>query len=151
VEHIEKPFIVDGVRYTPIVLEKNNQYIEESSHQSNCVKTYNLNVGSVIVSLRNENGERLTMQFTPKKLDSEKVIWKNAQTRARFNENPKEEWKGAIEILENKMSVVSDFSLPKMWFINYNSRTTVELIWGTSGYITSLTSINLGIYGLIEF
>jgi len=151
VEHIEKPFIVDGVRYTPIVLEKNNQYIEESSHQSNCVKTYNSNVGSVIVSLRNENGERLTMQFTPKKLDSEKVIWKNAQTRARFNENPKEEWKGAIEILENKMSVVSDFSLPKMWFINYNSRTTVELIWGTSGYITSLTSINLGIYGLIEF
>ncbi|NBO22866.1 hypothetical protein EBU94_05975, partial [bacterium] len=128
VEHIEKPFIVDGVIYTPIVLEKNNQYIEESSHQSNCVKTYNSNVSSVIVSLRNEKGERLTMQFTPKKLESKKVIWKNAQTRARFNENPKEEWKEAIEIIENKMSVVTDFSLPKMWFINYNSRIPVELV-----------------------
>ena len=151
VEHIEKPFIVDGVKYTTIVLEKNNQYIEESSHQSNCVKTYNSNVGSVIVSLRNEKGERLTIQFTPKKLESKKVIWKNAQTRARFNENPNDEWKDAIEIIENKMSVITDFSLPKMWFVNYNSRTPVELIWGTSGYITSLTSVNLGIYGLIEF
>jgi hypothetical protein len=25
------------------------------------------------------------------------------------------------------------------------------LIWGQSGYITSLTSINIGTYGLIEF
>ncbi len=151
VNHIEQPFITNGIRYTPVVFQKNNQYIEESAHQSNCVKTYNSNVGSVIVSLRNEKGERLTMQFTPKKLESKKVIWKNSQTRARFNENPNDEWKDAIEILENKMSVVSDFSLPKMWFINYNSRTPVELVWGLSGYITSLTSINTGTYGLIEF
>jgi hypothetical protein len=151
VNHIEQPFITNGIRYTPVVFQKNNQYIEESAHQSNCVKTYNSNVSSIIVSLRSEKGERLTMQFTPKRLESKKVIWKNAQTRARFNENPNDEWKDAIEIIENKMSVVSDFSLPKMWFINYNSRTPVELVWGQSGYITSLTSINTGTYGLIEF
>jgi hypothetical protein len=151
VKFIEQPFIVDGVRYTPILLQKNNQYIEESAHQSNCVKTYNSNIASIIISLRNENGERLTMQFTPKKLDSKKVIWKNAQTRARFNENPSEKWEAAINIFEQRFLSITDFSLPKMWFINYNSRTPVELIWGLNGHITSLTSINLGTYGLIEF
>ena len=91
------------------------------------------------------------MQFKPNKLSSGRVIWKNAQTRARFNENPEDGWKDAIEIMENKFSVVTDFTLPKMWFINYNSRTPVELIWGLNGHITSLTSINTGTYELIEF
>ena len=36
-------------------------------------------------------------------------------------------------------------------FVNYNSRTPVDLIWGLHGSITSLTSINIGSYGLIEF
>jgi hypothetical protein len=151
VEHIERPFIMDGMKYTPVLFQKNNQYIEESSYQSNCVKTYNSNLGSIIVSLRNEKEERLTMQFSPKKLDSKKVIWKNIQTRARFNENPSEDWKNAIEILENILSAATDFTIPKMWFINYNSRIPVELIWGINGGITSLTSINNGTYGLIEF
>lgn len=151
VNHIEKPFIIDGVKYTPVLFQRNNQYIDESSHQSNCVKTYNGNIGSIIVSLRNEKNERLTMQFSPKKLESRKVIWKNSQTRARFNENPSDDWKDAIEVIENKFSVVTDFALPKIWFINYNSRTPVELMWGQNGYITSLTSINHGNYGLIEF
>ena len=91
------------------------------------------------------------MQFKPNKLSSGRVIWKNAQTRARFNENPEDGWKDAIEIMENKFSVVTDFTLPKIWFINYNSRTPVELIWGLNGNITSLTSINTETYGLIEF
>jgi hypothetical protein len=151
VKFIEQPFIADGVRYTPILLQKNNQYIEESAHQSNCVKTYNSNIASIIISLRNENGERLTMQFTPKKLDSKKVIWKNAQTRARFNENPSENWEVAMNVFKQRFLSITDFSIPKMWFVNYNSRTPVELIWGLSGHITSLTSINLGTYGLIGF
>ena len=151
VNHIEKPFIVNGVRYVPSLFQKNNQYIEESSHQSNCVKTYNSNVGSIIVSLRNEKEGRLTMQFKPSKLSSGKVIWKNHQTRARFNDNPSDDWTDAIIIMGDKFSVVTDFTLPKMWFINYNSRTPVELIWGVNGHITSLTSINQENYGLFEF
>jgi hypothetical protein len=105
----------------------------------------------VIISLRNENNERLTMQFIPKKTESGRVLWKNAQTRARFNENPTEEWKDAIEVMENKLSSSGNFTLPKMWFINYNSRTPVDLMWGINGKITSLTSINTETYGLIEF
>jgi len=151
VEHIERPFIMDGMKYTPVLFQKNNQYIEESSHQSNCVKTYNSNLGSIIVSLRNEKEERLTMQFSPNRMENSKVIWKNKQTRARFNENPSDEWEGPINVLEQRFSMVTGFTLPKMWFINYNSRIPVELIWGINGNITSLTSINNGTYGLLEF
>jgi hypothetical protein len=151
VEHIEKPFIVDGVRYTPIVLEKNNQYIEESSHQSNCVKTYNSNIGSIIISLRNENNERLTMQFTPKKFGSGIVIWKNLQTRARFNETPPEVWNDAIEVMKNKFLQIGNFNLPKIWFVNYNNRTPLELNWSEEGKIISLTLTNTEEHGLIEF
>jgi hypothetical protein len=151
VNYVQQPFFVYGIRYTPVLFQKNNQYIEESSHQSNCVKTYNGNIVSVIISLRNENNERLTMQFIPKKTESGRVIWKNAQTRARFNENPTEDWKDAIEVMENKLSSSGNFTLPKMWFINYNSRTPVDLMWGINGKITSLTSINTETYGLIEF
>lgn len=151
VEHIQQPFIMDGMKYTPVLFQTNNQYIEESSHQSNCVKTYNSNIASIIVSLRNEKGERLTMQFKPNKLSSGRVIWKNAQTRARFNENPSYEWEGPINVFEQRFLMVTGFTLPKMWFVNYNSRTPVDLIWGLNGNITSLTSINTGTYGLIEF
>lgn len=151
VNYVQQPFFVYGIRYTPVLFQKNNQYIEESSHQSNCVKTYNGNIVSVIISLRNENNERLTMQFIPKKTESGRVLWKNAQTRARFNENPTEDWKDAIEVMENKLSSSGNFTLPKMWFINYNSRTPVDLMWGINGKITSLTSINTETYGLIEF
>jgi len=150
VKHVEQAFIVDGVRYTPILFQKNLQYIEESSHQSNCVKTYNNNFNSIIISLRNETNERLTMQFSPRKLESGKVIWKNAQTRARFNDNPKEHWEAAINIFEQRFLSVTDFTLPKIWFINYNSRTPVDIKWGNNGYVTTLTSI-VNDYGLIEF
>ena len=151
VEYIEQPFIMDGMKYTPVLFQTNNQYIEESSHQSNCVKTYNSNIGSIIISLRNEKGERLTMQFSPNKMENGKVIWKNRQTRARFNENPSNEWEGPINVLEQRFSMVTGFTLPKMWFVNYNSRNPLDLIWGINGSITSLTSINQENYGLLEF
>ena len=150
-EYIEQPFIMNGIKYTPVLFQTNNQYIEESSHQSNCVKTYNSNIGSIIISLRNEKGERLTMQFSPNKMENGKVIWKNRQTRARFNENPSDEWEGPINVLEQRFSMVTGFTLPKMWFVNYNSRNPLDLIWGINGSITSLTSINQENYGLLEF
>jgi len=136
-DYIQQPFIVEGIRYTPHVLQSNNQYIDESSHQSNCVKTYNSNIGSIIISLRNEYNERLTMQFTPKKTD-EKVIWKNWQTRARFNENPSEKWKPAIATVENKLSHITNFQLPKLYYINFNSKKLVDLNWNHNGNISAL-------------
>ena len=151
VNFIEKPFIVDGVKYTPILFESHSQYIEESSHQSNCVKTYNPNLASIIISLRNDSQERLTMQFTPRKVEKGKVLWKNTQTRARFNGNPGEKWEEAISIFEQRFLMITDFALPKVWFVNYNSRTPVDLIWGLKGNITTLTSVNTGIYGNLEF
>lgn len=151
INHLQKEFFVNGIKYSPILLYKNTDYIEESSHQSNCVKTYNSNIGSIIISLRNENNERLTMQFTPKKLESGIVIWKNLQTRARFNETPSELWNDAVEIMENKLSQIGNFNLPKIWFINYNNRTLLELNWSTEGKIISLTSTNTEEHGLIGF
>jgi len=143
VNYIQKPFVINGIIYSPKLLQKNSEYIEESAHQSNCVKTYNGNIASIIISLRNDKNERLTMQFTPKKFPDGKVLWKNSQTRARFNANPEEEWNEAIYDLEEKLRTITNFTLPKVWFINYNSRTPVNLTWGLKGDITSINNINI--------
>ena len=138
-----RSFIINGIVYSPKLLQKNLEYIEESAHQSNCVKTYNGNISSIIISLRNDKDERLTMQFTPKKSENEKVLWKNSQTRARFNANPNEEWNEPIYTIEERLKMITNFTLPKVWFINYNSRTPVNLIWGLHGNITSMNKVDI--------
>jgi hypothetical protein len=139
--YIQQPFIVDGLRYSPVLLQTNAQYIEESAHQSNCVKTYNGNIGSIIISLRDENNERLTMQFIPKKFENGKVTWKNAQTRARFNYKPSEKWNEAISVVENKLSYVTDFQLPNLYYINFKSKRPINLTWDLSGSITAMVAL----------
>lgn len=51
---------IDG--YVPVLLKTSEQYNEESSFQSNCVKGYVSKVGSIIISLR-KDGQRATIEY----------------------------------------------------------------------------------------
>jgi hypothetical protein len=53
-----------GIEYHPVLLRSTNEYNEESAYQNNCVRTYVDKCSSVIVSLRNANGnERGTIEY----------------------------------------------------------------------------------------
>jgi len=125
-DYIQEEIVINNQTYWPILLEEYEQYTEESSHQSNCVKTYNSRVDSVIVSLRNESNDRLTIQMIPKKNNNGKIFWKNAQTRAKFNEMYTEDWILPITILEERFST-SKFELPEFFYVNYLGKNKVNV------------------------
>ena len=50
-----------GIEYHPVLLRSTNEYNEESAYQNNCVRTYIDNCSSVIVSLRNVNGDEIKL------------------------------------------------------------------------------------------
>lgn len=77
---------------TPVLLTNSNEYNEESSTQSNCVKTYIGKASSFIISLRNEsNYERATVEYSLIKQD-DKVKIRRIQSLGRFNNRLGEEW-----------------------------------------------------------
>jgi hypothetical protein len=91
--------------YYPEVLTTSKRYNNESSFQSNCVKTYGDRVDSIIISLRKDNehiGERATIQFLLNKKQSGEVYAERLQTLGRFNKNLTSDWDPAVQMLEQK-------------------------------------------------
>ena len=67
---------------TPVVLRDTYEYRDESHVQSNCVKSYIEHKDTCIISLRDENDNRITNEFIPMG-KSKKMV--NVQSRTRFN------------------------------------------------------------------
>ena len=67
---------------TPVVLRDSYEYRDESYVQSNCVKSYIEHKDTCIISLRDENDNRITNEFIPMG-KSKKMV--NIQSRTRFN------------------------------------------------------------------
>jgi len=94
---IEKPIHYDGNTYYPVLLTKTGEYEMESSHQSNCVRTYSEKPHCFIVSLRKENkngSERATIEFQFRR--NQLVI---VQKLGRFNKSLSPEWTSPINEL----------------------------------------------------
>lgn len=94
---IEKPIHYDGNTYYPVLLTKTGEYEMESSHQSNCVRTYSEKPHCFIVSLRKENkngAERATIEFQFRR--NQLVI---VQKLGRFNKSLSPEWTSPINEL----------------------------------------------------
>ncbi len=94
---IEKPIHYDGNTYYPVLLTKTGEYEMESSHQSNCVRTYSEKAHCFIVSLRKENKnglERATIEFQFRR--NQLVI---VQKLGRFNKSLTPEWASPINEL----------------------------------------------------
>jgi hypothetical protein len=82
--------------YVPVLLTNSNQYNEESSTQSNCVKTYIGKPSSFIISLRKGlYGERATIEYQLFKT-GDKVEVKRIQSLGRFNYKLEEEWNDVL-------------------------------------------------------
>jgi hypothetical protein len=90
---------IDG--YSPVLLKTSNEYNEESSHQSNCVKGYINRAASIIISLR-KNNERATIEYKIN-LKDEKISIDRVQTLGKFNSRLSEEWNGVLFKLDEIM------------------------------------------------
>lgn len=90
-------YFVDNIQnnigeYVPVLLTNSSEYNEESSTQSNCVKTYIGRPSSFIISLRKGSyGDRATIEYNLTKV-VDKVKVKRVQTLGRFNNRLGEEW-----------------------------------------------------------
>lgn len=83
---------IDG--YVPVLLKTSEQYNEESSFQSNCVKGYVSKVGSIIISLR-KNGQRATIEYKIG-LINEQVHIGRIQTLGKHNKALSDDWNDVL-------------------------------------------------------
>lgn len=122
---IEKPIHYDGNTYYPVLLTKTGEYEMESSHQSNCVRTYSEKAHSLIISLRkdNKNGnERATIEFQFRR--NQLVI---VQKLGRFNKSLSPEWLTPINELNdfaNYLYSKDMIKLPTMTKMYRNGKVT---------------------------
>jgi hypothetical protein len=97
--------------YYPVVLNNSTMYNEESSVQSNCVKTYIGKPQSIIVSLRKGSPyseERATIEYRLMK-DGDKIKCDRVQSLGRFNSKLDEQWTEPVFNLdEYLLSFVKD-------------------------------------------
>ena len=95
--------------YIPVLLTNSSEYNEESSTQSNCVKTYVGRPSSFIISLRKGyHGDRATIEYSLTKVD-DKVKIKRIQSLGKFNSRLGEEWNNVLfKLDEVVLSSVKD-------------------------------------------
>lgn len=109
--HIQKPIDIDGTIYYPKLLDNSENYNQESSVQSNCVKTYINKPASIIVSLRKDNLEsieRATIEYWVSNTKNGVQI-KRVQSLGRFNQKLEFKWDEPLFRLDEIMlSYVED-------------------------------------------
>ena len=138
---IENPIQSGNDTYYPLLLKNSNEYNEESSTQSNCVKGYIDRCGSIIVSVRKSDkllGERATIEYTITK-SSDEIIIKRVQSLGRFNNKLSEEWNDVLFKLDEVMlSYIKDenFETVKLDKVckngqNFHSNSK----WGDRGHL----------------
>lgn len=118
IDHIQKPFDDQfGQEYKPIVLTSTAEYNEESSYQSNCVKTYIKRASSFIISLRRDEGkDRATIEYRINKV-RDKVFFSRVQTLGRFNHTLSHDWHEVLSVLDKRIEnylSTNEFVLPKL-------------------------------------
>jgi hypothetical protein len=131
-------------QYYPIVLTKSKEYINESSLQNNCVKTYIDRPGSLIVSVREgdpESTERATIEYSITQINN-KIKLSRVQSLGKYNNSLSEKWTPILIELDsriNKMVNENQFDLPKVKVSiggriiesesNFDSFSTTWLTW----------------------
>ena len=92
-----KPIICNGNIYRPYILKNDIDYNEEGTYQRHCVGSYVDRYTSDIISIRKENGKRITLEY---KIDPRFNKISCVQSRLKFNGRPDKEWKEVIEDLQ---------------------------------------------------
>ena len=100
-EHLEKPL----GEYYPVLLDDSTSYNEESSAQSNCVKTYIGKPSNIIISLRKgsrNSEERATIEYQLYRED-DKTKCRRVQSLGKYNGKLSDEWTHWLLKLDLKM------------------------------------------------
>lgn len=140
VERVSKPIITsDRIAFNPIVLQSSEEYVDESVHQSNCVRTYQNRPSSLIISLRKEDGERASIEYRPSigTNNNQPVIFKRVQTLGRFNGLLDNSWNDAISILDNRLKSISNevWGNPVAEFVTGGGRKEYNFIFDKNGQL----------------
>jgi hypothetical protein len=140
VERVSKPIITsDRITFNPLVLQSSEEYVNESVHQSNCVRTYQNRPSSLIISLRKEDGERASIEYRPSigMNDNQPVIFKRVQTLGRFNGQLDGTWDDAISILDNRLKRISNevWGNPVAEFVTGGGRKEYNFIFDKNGQL----------------
>jgi hypothetical protein len=102
--YIQQPIIINELKITPKVLRDTYEYRDESKTQHNCVKAYIEYKDTCIISLRDENGNRITNEFIP---NEESKIMTNIQSRAKYNSSVVEDLQPFVKELNLRMKRAS--------------------------------------------
>jgi hypothetical protein len=100
-EHLEQPL----GEYYPVLLDDSTSYNEESSTQSNCVKTYIGKSSNIILSLRKGSRyseDRATIEYQLYRED-DKVKCRRVQSLGKYNGKLSDEWTHWLLKLDLKM------------------------------------------------
>ena len=140
VERVSKPIITsDKITFNPLVLQSSEEYVNESVHQSNCVRTYQNRPSSLIISLRKEDGERASIEYRPSigMNENQPVIFKRVQTLGRFNGQLDDTWDDAISILDNRLKRISNevWGNPVAEFVTGGGRKEYNFIFDKNGQL----------------
>ena len=90
--------------YKILILKDETDYFEEGEAQRNCVRSYLSTYGSMIFSIRNQEGKRLTCE-----VNEGNII----QMREVCNGEPSEEWNGVIDQMKTKIKHLYSINLLK--------------------------------------
>ena len=140
VERVSKPIITsDRITFNPLVLQSSEEYVNESVHQSNCVRTYQNRPSSLIISLRKEDGERASIEYRPSigTNENQPVIFKRVQTLGRFNGQLDDTWDNAISILDNRLKRITNkvWGNPVAEFVTGGGRKEYNFIFDKNGQL----------------
>lgn len=109
IKKVEEVILDKDHYYKPKVLLKSVEYNEESSHQSNCVRTYIKSPDSLIVSLRRDNKDRATIEYRITSLNGKDFGLNRVQTLGRFNNRLDDTWDRSVSLLDDRVySLVSE-------------------------------------------
>ena len=136
----------------PVLLTTSKDYNEESSTQSNCVKSYVSRPTSIIVSLRNNENERATIEYQLRKIDEE-VIINRVQSLGKRNQPLSSDWGRVLLSLDKIMlSYIKDKNFDVVKVIKENKmgmRFESNSVWGDyNSLVWEDKRINQGFIGL---
>ena len=143
VERVSRPIITkDGMVFTPVVLQSSEEYVNESVHQSNCVRTYQDRPSSLIISLRKEDGERASIEYRPSigKFGmnvNQPINFKRVQTLGRFNNVLDDTWDDAIFYLDVTLKTITTgvWGNPIAEFVTGGGRKEYNFVFDKDGQL----------------
>lgn len=103
IQLMNEPISTNQENYYPILLSSSEEFNQESSIQSNCVKTYIGRASSVLISLRRgspESEDRATIEYAISKKENSKVFSERVQFLGKYNTKLAQDWEPILKKLD---------------------------------------------------